>query len=40
VFNQVKQELNLSIIQIMEENKVKLAGKETEVILTAMASEA
>lgn len=34
-YNEVKQELNLSVIQIIDEMKIKLAGKETEVILTA-----
>ncbi len=34
IYNEVKQELNLSVIQIMDEMKIRLAGKETEVILT------
>jgi len=34
-YNEVKQELNLSVIHIIDEMKIKLAGKETEVILTA-----
>ncbi len=35
IFNQVRQEMNLAVIDIMERSGVKLAGKETEVIITA-----
>ncbi len=35
IFNQVKQEMNLSIINIIGTLKVKLAGKETEIIVTS-----
>jgi MscS family membrane protein len=33
IYNDVKQEVNLSIIQVIEEMKIKLAGKEAEVVL-------
>jgi MscS family membrane protein len=35
LFNQVRQEVNLAIISIIGMLKVKLAGKETELIVTA-----
>lgn len=35
IFNEVKQKLNLAIIQLLEKMKVKLAGKATEVIVTS-----
>ena len=34
VYNDVRQEVNLSIIKVMEEMKVKLAGKEGELVLS------
>jgi MscS family membrane protein len=33
-FNQVRQAINLAIINVIETMKIKLAGKETEVIVT------
>ncbi len=35
IFNQVRQEMNLSIINIIGTLKIKLAGKETEIIVTS-----
>jgi MscS family membrane protein len=35
IFNQVRQEMNLSIINTFGTLKIKLAGKETEIIITA-----
>jgi MscS family membrane protein len=34
LFNDVKQEVNLSIIQMIEKMKVKLAGKDAELLLS------
>jgi MscS family membrane protein len=34
IYNDVRQEVNLSIIQIMEKMKVKLAGKDSELLLS------
>jgi MscS family membrane protein len=34
IYNDVRQEVNLSIIKAMEEMKVKLAGKEGELVLS------
>jgi len=35
IFNQSRQQINLGIINTIEKLKIKLAGKETEVIVTA-----
>jgi MscS family membrane protein len=35
IYNDVRQEINLSIIQVMEQMKIKLAGKETEIRFTS-----
>ncbi|MEJ7767132.1 MAG: mechanosensitive ion channel domain-containing protein [Chitinophagaceae bacterium] len=32
-FNNIREEMNLSIIQLMEESKVKLAGREQEMVV-------
>ena len=34
IYNDVRQEVNLSIIKAMEEMKVKLAGKEGELVFS------
>lgn len=34
IFNEVREGVNLSIIQLMEDNKVKLAGKDQEAMAT------
>lgn len=38
-FNALKQQLNFAVIELLEEKKVKLAGKETEIIMSAMKEQ-